>query len=56
MGLALMVLSWVGNRIDQTRIGHIFVTGIATVVIALAFVVATICTTMLTLAFLGYYP
>jgi len=56
MGLAVWLCTVIAERLNQTRIGRMVTTGIATVVIAWAIVVALLITSLLILAIFGYYP
>lgn len=56
MGLAIALLTWTANRLNRTRIGRGITTGVASLVVAWAVLVAVLTSTLLVLAVLGYYP
>lgn len=56
MGLAILLIKVVAEWLNRFRLGRLITTGVATVVIAWAVVVACLTTTLLVMAVLGYYP
>lgn len=56
MGIAIALLHFLAERLNRTRVGRAITTGVATVVIVWAFLVAILTTTLLGLAVTGNYP
>lgn len=56
MGLATWLLTVIAERLNRTRIGDLITTGVATIVIAWAIIVALLLITLTVAAALGDYP
>lgn len=56
MGLAVWILTVIAEQLNRTRIGRMVTTGVATVVIAWALVLAVGLLALTVMAALGQYP